>query len=182
MVVPENPTHIIGGAPSWPGTLNHMHKFTLGDDTPLLSIPAGAPNTITADQWDGHRGASWWPFGPVEGEDAAFDASGSTYYETNVLDLGQNKSGYFDADFEVFTPEAEPGGASGAADAPAAPTHDTAPRYRPAFTGPDMPNQVWKSGMDIDPVFTPIADTPEGFPDLHRRKGCPTGWSSAAAA
>lgn len=163
MVVPENPTHTMGGAPSWAGVLNHMHKFTLGDDTMLLSIPAGAPNTITADQWDGKRGASFWPFGPVEGEDAAFDASSSTYYETNVVDLGQNKSGYFDLDFEVYTPEPEPGGASGASDAPADPVHDIAPRYRPAFTGPDMPNQMWQSHIDIDPVFTPIADTPHGF-------------------
>ena len=174
MVVPENPTHIMGGSPSWAGTLNHMHKFTLGDDTMLLSIPAGSPATITADQWDGKRGASFWPFGPVEGEDAAFDASSSTYYETNTVDLGSNKSGYFDVDFEVYTPEAEPGGASGLSDADGAPTHDTAPRYRPAFTGPDMPNQMWGSHADIDPVFTPIADTPHGFL-TYTAEGLPNG-------
>ena len=164
IVVPENPSHIIGGAPSWTGTLNHMHKFTLGDDTPLLSIPAGAPNTVTADQWDGKTGASFWPFGPVEGEDAAFDASASTYYETSVLDLGQNKSGYFDADFEVYTPVEEAGGASGFADDGVAPAEiAAAPGYLPAFTGPAMENQSWNSHAEIDPVFTPIADVPKGF-------------------
>ena len=57
MVVPESPTHNFGGPPSWTGTLNHMHKFTFGDDTPLLSIPSGAPNTLTIDQWDGFTGS-----------------------------------------------------------------------------------------------------------------------------
>ena len=175
MVVPENPSHIIGGAPSWPGTLNHMHRFVFDDATPLLSIPAGAPNTLTADQWDGARGASFWPFGPVEGEDAAFDAASSTYYETSVLDLGQNKSGYFDADFEVFTPSEDPAESAGAsADAgPDAPA-DEAFAYLPAFTGPAMPNQAWEIGQPIEQVYTPAADVEHGFL-TYSAEGLPEG-------
>ena len=176
MVVPENPTHMIGGGPTWPGTLNHMHRFTLGDDTPLLSIPAGAPNTLTADQWNGKSGSSFWPFGPVEGEDAAFNASTSTYYETSVLDLGQNKSGYFDADFEVFTPPDDPnaGGAAGLSDLPGGAGLSEPITYLPAFTGPAMPNQVWEIGQPIEQVYTPSADVDHGYL-TYSAEGLPEG-------
>ena len=165
IAVPENPSHIMGGPPTWPGTLNNMHKFSIDGDTPLLSIPSGAPGTLTADEWDGDTGSSDWPFGEVEGEDAAFNAVTSTYYETSVLDLGQNKSGYFDVDFEVYTPTADPDGASGASDgvAFAAQQPDEIAAYLPVFVGPSMENQTWPSGFEIDPVFTPVADVPEGF-------------------
>ena len=161
VAVPENATHSVGGAPSWPGTLHNMHRFDFGDDTPLLSIPAGAPSTVTADEWDGNTGASFWPFGAVEREDQAFDASGSTYYETNTLDLGQNKSGYMEVDFEVYTPEAA-AGASGASDDGEA-DHDRAHRYAPAFYGTSMENQTWQSHSNIVPVITPAADVEHGF-------------------
>ena len=176
MVVPENPTHMLGGGPTWPGTLNHMHRFTLGDDTPLLPIPAGAPSTVTADEWNGASGASFWPFGPVEGEDAAFNASTSTYYETPTLDLGANKSGYFDADFEVFTPPADPdaGGASGLSAEADGAAPEQPVTYLPAFTGPDMPNQVWRVGQPVDPVFAPMADAERGFL-TYSAEGLPAG-------
>ena len=177
MIVPENPSHIIGGGPSWPGTLNHMHRFALGGDAPLLSIPAGSPATLSADEWDGKAGASFWPFGPVEGEDAAFDASSSTYYETSTLDLGLNKSGYFDVDFEVYTP-GEPegaGGASAASGASGGPGGiDAVPEYLPAFTGPALDNQTWQIGQPIEPVMTPAADVPHGFL-TYTAEGLPDG-------
>ena len=173
MAVPENPTHIIGGAPTWPGTLNNMHRFEFDGDTPLLPVPAGAPSTLTADEWDGKSGASFWPFGPVEGEDQAFDAATSTYYETSVLDLGQNKSGYFDVDFETFTPDEE-AGASGASDDAPADAHDTAHRYEPVFTGLSMPNQTWQPHTQIERVFTPVADVAQGHLD-YSVEGLPAG-------
>ena len=173
MVVPENPSHIVGGPPSWPGTLNHMHRFELGEDTPLLSIPAGSPSTLTADEWDGKSGASFWPFGPVEGEDAAFDASSSTYYETAVFDLGINKSGYFDADFEVYTP-GDPEGAAGAAAESGPAETDEVPAYLPAFVGPALDNQTWQIGQPIEPVATPGADVPKGFL-TYSAEGLPEG-------
>ena len=107
---------------------------------------------------------NWWPFGEVEGHGLAFDSSASTYYETNVVDLGEDKQGSLDADFELFLPDATVVSASSLAEAQDA-------RRGVAFQG-DLPPQVWAVGPVAVPV--PPAES-EGGEIAYEAAGLPRG-------
>ena len=61
VVIPRTTAIRFGGAPAWAGTLNHLGVFAFDNDLPLVPIPDGAPNTITAEQWDGFTGSTAGP-------------------------------------------------------------------------------------------------------------------------
>ena len=61
VVIPRTTAIRFGGPPAWAGTLNHLGVFAFDNDLPLVPIPAGAPNTITAEQWDGFTGSTAGP-------------------------------------------------------------------------------------------------------------------------
>ena len=72
--------------PLWAGTLNNLYLWP--HDLEFRLYPDYEDRSaITRDQWNGEEG---WPFGPVEGYDEAMHTDDSTYYETEIIDLGQN--------------------------------------------------------------------------------------------
>ena len=61
VVIPKATAIRFGGPPNWAGTLNHLGVFEFDNENPLVPIPDGAPNTITAEQWDGFTGSTAGP-------------------------------------------------------------------------------------------------------------------------
>ena len=110
---------------------------------------------------------NWWPFGDVAGHGLAFDSSGSTYYETNAVDLGEDRQGSLDVDFELFLPDATVVSASSLAEAAAAPAGRGV-----AFQG-DVAPQVWTEGP-IGAVTAPTASS-SGPPPIYEAEGLPRG-------
>ena len=80
VLIPEAPSQNIGGGPTWPGTLNHMHRFNFVTDVPLLPIPAGAPSAVTVNQWDGYDGETDVP----DSYEARWRVKGETDWGTAV--------------------------------------------------------------------------------------------------
>ena len=70
--------------PLWMGTLNNLYRWTRDEQYRLLP-DYDTPSNLTRDQLNGVEG---WPFGPIEGYDASMSDTGSTYYESAVIDLG----------------------------------------------------------------------------------------------
>ena len=88
--------------PLWLGTLNNLYRWTRDEEYRLLP-DYDSPNTLTRDQLNGVEG---WPFGPIEGYDATMSDATSTYYETEVIDLGESSNVDVVMDIEPHDPVA----------------------------------------------------------------------------
>ena len=114
--------------------------------------------------------ATWWPFGDIEGEDQGFSLTGSTYYDTSAVDLGEERGGFLDADVEQYLPDAtiiraaDPAPASGA----------SAAGRGVAFSGRDIDPRIWAAGASIEPVAVPSAESVAGGV-AYRAEGLPRG-------
>ena len=141
-----------------------------GDPVDFIVLTNDASARFT---WDVALGddAKFWAFGLVEGEGLAFDATNSTYYTTQTLDLARNRSGHLSVDFEAYAPSVAVSGSDGAGGAAAL---QAPPSYAPAFAGLGMEPQTWAADTEIAPVTAPAADVPEG--DIaYAAEGLPRG-------
>ncbi len=74
--------------PLWTGTLNNLYLWD-HDNAYRLVPDYDARDDLTKDQLDGSEG---WPFGQVEGYNVSMSDANSTYYETEVIDLGEQSN------------------------------------------------------------------------------------------
>ncbi len=74
--------------PLWLGSLNNLYRWARDGQYRLLP-DYDTPSTLTRDDINGVDG---WPFGPIEGYDATMSDTTSTYYETDILDLGEDSN------------------------------------------------------------------------------------------
>ena len=132
--------------------------------------------SLTATEGDGEVTLSWtdpnlrvasvWPFGDCEGYDQAFNATASTWWRSELLDLGAAKSVEASVNVEHYEPPLRVSGASGA-------VVNASQEDGPAFTG-DLGVQVWVAGAAIADVALPFAEA-GGQEVTYRVDGLPRG-------
>ena len=115
------------------------------------------------------RVASVWPWGDCEGYDAAFNANTSTWWRSELLDLGATKSVTVNVNVEHYEPPLRVAGGDGAAGAGV----NASPEDGPAFAS-DLGVQVWVAGAAIVDVQLPFADA-GGQEVTYRVDGLPRG-------
>ena len=77
---------------------------TIVGAAPEFSIESG--NAQVTFKWPGPEQVTTadWPFGKIEGFDASFSATDSTYYDTEIEDLGESRIGRVTGSYELFVP------------------------------------------------------------------------------
>ena len=144
------------------------------------SFAAGAAAlSLTATESDGEVTLSWtdpnlrvasvWPFGDCEGYDQAFNAATSTWWRSEMLDLGATKGVEVSVNVEHYEPPLRVSGASGAVGAVVNASADDGP----AFTS-DLGVQVWVTGAAITDTTLPFAEA-GGQEVTYRVDGLPRG-------
>ena len=82
------------------------------DQSPLSNEPApsyqveeGNTNAVLNWQKPADIRPTDWPFGTIERYNQAFDSSGSTYYESELIDLERSRLGKMTVSYEMFAPD-----------------------------------------------------------------------------
>ena len=139
----------------------------------------GGSMNLTATTGDGEVTLSWtdpnlrvasvWPFGDCEGYDQAFNATASTWWRSELLDLGAAKGVSVTVNVEHYEPPLRVSGAGGAVGAVAPASRDDGPAF-----ASDLGVQVWVAGAAIAEVALPFAEA-GGQEVTYRVDGLPRG-------